>query len=80
LNPKKALLIVFASMALALALFIPKIYLRNNIYYISKDINKLDAQYISLKEEHKILKQQHEDALFKNQIMDSLILQNLEEN
>lgn len=78
MNPKKALLIVFASMALALALFLPKIYLRNNIYYISKDINKLDAQYISLKEEHKILKQQHEDALFKNQIMDSLILQNLE--
>ena len=80
MNPKKALLIVFSCMALALALFLPKIYLRNNIYYISKDINKLDAQYISLKEEHKILKQQHEDALFKNQIMDSLILQNLEED
>lgn len=80
MNPKKALLIVFSCMTLALVLFLPKIYLRNNIYYISKDINKLDAQYISLKEEHKILKQQHEDALFKNQIMDSLILQNLDED
>ena len=57
-------------------LFMPKIYLQNNIYYISKDINQLNAQYISLKEENKFLKQQHEDALFKNQITDSLILEN----
>ena len=66
-------------MILSLAIFMPKIYLRNNIYYVSKDINKLYTQYISLKEENKFLKQQHEDALFKNQIMDSLILQNLDE-
>ncbi|MDB2405398.1 hypothetical protein N9W00_00500 [Arcobacteraceae bacterium] len=54
----------------------PKIYLQNNIYYVSKDINNLNTQYISLKEEKKFLKQQHEDALFKNQIMDSLISEN----
>ena len=60
--------------------FMPKIYLQNNIYYVSKDINKLDAQYISLKEENKFLKQQHEDALFKNQITDSLILENFYKN
>ena len=65
-------------MLIVLVLFMPKIYLRNNIYYVSKDINKLNTQYISLKEENKFLKQQHEDALFKNQIMDSLILQNLD--
>jgi cell division protein FtsL len=74
----KALQIVFVVLIISLAFLFPKIYLRNNIYYISKDINKLNAQYISLKEENKFLKQQHEDALFKNQIMDSLILQNLE--
>lgn len=79
MNAPKALLIVFASMFIVLALLLPKIYLRNNIYYISKDINKLQVQYISLKEENKFLKQQHEDAVFKNQIMDSLILQNLED-
>lgn len=80
MTAKRALIYVFIGMFLTLALFIPKIYLRNNIYYVSKDINKLHAQYLSLKEENKILKQQHEDALFKNQIMDSLILQNLDEN
>ncbi|MEA3498811.1 MAG: hypothetical protein U9R16_07125 [Campylobacterota bacterium] len=79
MTAKKALLIVFSVMFLTLAIFIPKIYLRNNIYYVSKDINKLYTQHISLKEENKFLKQQHEDALFKNQIMDSLILQNLDE-
>ncbi len=78
MKPVKALLIVLSILIVSLVLLIPKIYLRNNIYYISKDINKLNAQYISLKEENKFLKQQHEDALFKNQIMDSLILENLE--
>ncbi len=79
MTAKKALIIVFGAMFATLIIFIPKIYLRNNIYYVSKDINKLYTQYISLKEENKFLKQQHEDALFKNQIMDSLILQNLDE-
>ncbi|MEA2049287.1 MAG: hypothetical protein U9O56_00935 [Campylobacterota bacterium] len=78
MTAKKALLLVFSLLFILLLLIIPKIYLRNNIYYISKDINKLDTHYISLKEENKFLKQQHEDALFKNQIMDSLILENLE--
>ena len=80
LNPKdrKALYRILFLLILVLILFFPKIYLRNNIYYVSKDINNLNTQYISLKEENRFLKQQHEDALFKNQIMDSLILENLD--
>jgi len=76
---KKPILLVLLAMVLALLILMPKIWLRNNIYYISKDINKLQSHYNSLKEEKKFLEQQHEDALFKNQIMDSLILQNLEQ-
>jgi cell division protein FtsB len=76
LNPKSTLLIIFGTMFVVLALFMPKIYLRNNIYYISKDINKLHAQNISLKEENKFLDQQLEKMKYKNQIMDSLLLQN----
>ena len=75
LTAKKALTIVFSTLIIILIFFMPKIYLQNNIYYVSKDINKLNNQYISLQEENKFLKQQHEDALFKNQIMDSLILE-----
>jgi len=80
MKPIKALLIVLFSLFLSLVLFMPKIYLTNNIYYVSKDINKLYFQYVSLKEENKFLKQQHEDALFKNQITDSLILENFYNN
>ena len=79
LNAKNSILIVLVIFILAMVLFIPKIYLRNNIYYTSKDINKLYAHYISLKEENRFLSQQLEDMKFKNQIMDSLILNRLDE-
>ena len=77
-SPKGSIIVIFLFLILLLLLFIPKIYLRSNIYYLSKDINKLYAHYISLKEENKLLKQQLEDAKFKNQITNSIILQNIE--
>ncbi|MBT3882154.1 MAG: hypothetical protein HOF69_02695 [Campylobacteraceae bacterium] len=60
-----------------LILLIPKIFLRNNIYYISKDINGLYSQYISLKEEKRFLEQQLETKEYENQITDSLLLNDL---
>jgi len=77
LNPKNALLIVLGAMIIILSLYLPKIYLRNNIYYVSRDINVLHDNYISLKEENRFLQQQLEDMKFKNQIMDSLIINNM---
>jgi len=79
LNAKTSILIVLISMFFLLALFVPKIYLRNNIYYVSKDINKLYSSYVSLKEESIFLKQQLEDTKFKNQIIDSIALQRIQE-
>jgi len=73
LNAINTLAIIFTMLFLAIALYFPKIYFRNNIYYISKDINKLYAHYISLQEENKFLAQQLEDMKFKNQIIDSLL-------
>jgi cell division protein FtsL len=78
LDNKSALLTVFGLLVLILALYLPKIYLRNNIYYVSRDINKLHDNYISLKEENRFLAQQLEDMKFKNQIMDALIINNIE--
>ena len=78
LTPKSSLVIVFVLLAFALFLFFPKIYLRSNIYYISKEINKLYAHYISLQEENTFLAQQLEDMKFKNQIIDSLLFNPLE--
>ncbi len=79
LDFKTSLFIVLGFILISFILFFPKIYLRNNIYYISKDINRLYAHYISLKEENKFLKQQLEDTKFKNQIIDSINLQQEEE-
>ncbi|WP_404317672.1 hypothetical protein [Malaciobacter canalis] len=79
LDARNSLIIAFCLLAIALLLYIPKIYLTNNIYYVSKDVNKLYAHYISLKEENRFLAQQLEDMKFKNQIVDSLIIKSLEE-
>lgn len=79
LNAKNSILIVLGILLIALILFIPKIYIMNNIYYKSKDINKLYAHYISLKEENKFLAQQLEDMKFKNQVEDSLLIYSIEE-
>ena len=77
-TPLRSILFVLTMLFIALVLFIPKIYLRNNIYYMSKDINNLYSHYMSLKEENKFLTQQLEDAKFKNQITDSLIMKNFD--
>lgn len=79
LNSKSSILIVLCILFFSLILFFPKIFLANNIYYVSKDINKLYAHYTSLKEENKFLAQQLEDMKFKNQIEDSLIIYSIEE-
>lgn len=79
LNSRNSLVFALLGLVIALVLFFPKIYFMNNIYYISKDINKLYAHYISLKEENKFLAQQLEDMKFKNQVEDSLIIYSIEE-
>jgi len=77
-SPKGSLVFIAILFIGMLVLTLPKIYLSNNIYYISKDINRLHSHYISLKEENKFLIQQLEDAKFKNQITDSLIMQSID--
>ncbi len=80
LNANNSLFMVFILLFIALFLYFPKIYLKSNIYYTSKDINRLYAHYISLQEENIFLSQQLEDMKFKNQIRDSLLFNPLEQN
>lgn len=58
--------IMLGLMLFVLALFIPKIYIRNNIYYTSRNIIQLQAQLDSLNEENKYIKKQLEDIKFHN--------------
>lgn len=78
LNASNSLFMVIVLLIVGLFLYFPKIYLRSNIYYVSKDINRLYSHYISLQEENIFLAQQLEDMKFKNQIMDSLLFNPLD--
>ena len=64
--PFRFVALCLCAMLLFLALFIPKIYIRNNIYYASRNIIQLQAQLDSLNEENKFIKKQLENIKFKN--------------
>lgn len=64
--PFKMVSFVFLLMFFVLSLFVPKIYIRNNIYFTSRDIIQLQAQLDSLNEENRHIKKQLEDIKFKN--------------
>ena len=66
------LLMVVISVLIALLLLLPKIYLRNSIYYQSRAIDRLETQYGALLEEHKLLDRKVEGMKVKNQILDTL--------
>jgi len=50
----------------------PKIYIQQQIYFKSRDIAKLQAEYEMLKEENKLISASVESIKFKNQILDTL--------
>ena len=78
LNASNSMFMVVVLLIVGLFLYFPKIYLRSNIYYVSKDINRFYSHYTSLQEENIFLAHQLEDMKFKNQIMDSLLFNPLD--
>lgn len=69
------LLLVYLSITVALLVVLPKIYIKNQVYYISRDINKLYSEYSILQEENRYLKQKLESIRFKNQVLDSVFIE-----
>ena len=68
----KLLLGVLLALFTALLVVLPDIYLKNEIYYESRDIAKLYNEYSVLKEENRALKQKLEYIKFKNQVLDTI--------
>ncbi len=68
----KDLVLTFLVIAIIFALVVPKIYLSNEIYYKSRNINKLLDDYEILKEEHRLLKQKLEYVQFENQVLGTI--------
>lgn len=71
LSPKN-LLYAFVMVIFALMVFFPQIYIRNQIYYTSRDIADLRSQEWVLDEENKELKRKLEALYFQNQVLDFL--------
>ncbi len=71
LNPSH-LLFAILFVSFALFLFTPQVYIRNQIYYLSREIAALRAEESVLNEENKDLKRKLENMRFQNQILDYL--------
>lgn len=67
LSPK-SLLLVFLLFFIALILLLPKIYISNQIYYISRDISALQGQKDILVQERELLNLKIEKLRFEQQI------------
>ncbi len=57
---------------IAWLLLFPKIYLQNQIYYISRDIALLQREYNTLLEEQRIITYKVEQMRFQNQVLDTM--------
>ena len=66
------LLYVLLAIFILLIFYIPKIYLRNEIYYISRDIFKKQKELDILKEENKDLKLNIQKKKFENLVEDNI--------
>ena len=66
-------------MAFITALLIFKVYLANETYYVSRDIQKITAKINALKEERNILQLKIEKLRYKNTISDPLFAYEPEE-
>ncbi|ECL6403007.1 hypothetical protein [Campylobacter jejuni] len=66
--------LLFAALLVGFALFLfaPQIYIRNQIYYLSREIATLRTEESVLNEENKDLKRRLENMRFQNQILDYL--------
>ncbi len=69
------LMLVYMTIFVAFLVILPKIYIKNQIYYMSRDINKLYSEYSILSEENRVLKQNLENMRFKNQILDTMYIE-----
>ena len=64
---------VLFSIIIAGTLIFPKIYIQQQIYFISRDITKLKSEYDILKEENKFISRSVETIKFKNQIINTML-------
>ena len=70
--PLQTLLWTYIVLFFVLLFVLPKIYIANQIYYISKDINTKYHKYTALLEENKYLRKKIEELNYQSQIIDDM--------
>ena len=68
----KTLFLVYVVVFLALSILLPKVYISNQIYYNSKEINKMYHKYTALKEEQDFLKRELEKLRYQTLVLDGV--------
>ena len=61
----KTLVLVYLAVFLAFLILLPKIYISNQIYYNSKDINRMYHKFTALQEEQAYLKKELESLRYQ---------------
>jgi hypothetical protein len=69
MSPKSAIKLIL----LMTIMLLIKVYIANEIYYLSRDIQKISAKTDALKEEQSIVKLKVERLEYKNTISDPLL-------
>jgi len=64
--------VILMGMAIALVLALAKVYLSNQIYKESKEVNNIQRRVDALKAEQSILEQKVEKLKFKNRVEDTI--------
>jgi cell division protein FtsL len=72
--------VILMTVTIVLILSMVKIYLSNQIYYESKNVNKIQREVEALKAENRILKQNVEALKFKNRVTDTIFVISDQEN
>ncbi len=68
----QSLIWVYIVLFFTLLIILPKIYIANQIYYVSKDINTKYHKYTALLEENRYLKKKIEQLNYQRQVVDSV--------
>ena len=68
----QSLIWVYIVLFFVLLVVLPKIYIANQIYYVSKDINTKYHKYTALLEENRALKRDIEQLNYQRQVIDSV--------
>lgn len=67
-------MVILMAVSIVLILTTIKIYLSNQIYYESKEVNKMQREVAALKAEKVMLEQSVETLKFKNRVTDTIFV------